>query len=169
MDADLSGLDRNQVEALIGRLFAELPHVESQAGPDGTVYFVRLPRDTARSPDVRMCAIATDGGVLLRLDPGDREDYVATGSVVPNAALPDWVSQVAVYTAARSRSLLEDIRGDPEEWAWIPVVDEHGFTKRRPIILEAAAYARHCLEHGVPAASGDGESHDAEHGAPSAA
>lgn len=139
------GLGAAEVEALIRRYLEGEPGVVTQPLRRGHAFLCRQPlADDPGAP--WLFAVATDGGVLLRLPGPARERAIANGIGAENIALPDWVVEVAKDAGGRDPDL---IHGTPDDWLWVPIPDGTAFERRRPHIHEALEYCTHTRSQGA--------------------
>ncbi|MBW3584188.1 MAG: hypothetical protein KY455_13945, partial [Euryarchaeota archaeon] len=93
----------------------------------------------------RFFCVTRGGGLLLRLQEADQERFAQKGNIGRNAGLPAWLGPVGDELAEGAPDDPVQVQGDPREWVWMHVEDEQVFNKRKPIVHEAMAYARHLL------------------------
>lgn len=106
----------------------------------GHAFLCRAPfADEAASP--WLFAVATEGGVLLRLPQAARQRAIENRIGAENVALPDWV--LAVADQINDGEDPRDVHGAPDDWLWVPIPDGLAFERRRPHIHEALEYCVH--------------------------
>lgn len=141
---DHGALPGREVEALTKRFLEGEPGVSARSLKGG-LGFLCGPAFGQRDAAPRLFAVATVGGVLLRLDEASRDRLIENGTGHANAALPDWLIRLESKEGPPAPPSEEDQVGAPEEWIWVPLADGVAFERRRPHIQEALAYGRHCL------------------------
>lgn len=140
MNSAAHGLPATEVESLMRRLLQGEPGIAMRPlrrghgflchgafGQEGAVPW--------------LFAVATEGGVLLRLPTEARERAIDNGIGTGNAALPDWV--LAVDAPFVHEDGVESVHGEPSDWLWVPIADAQTFERRRPHVHEALEYGRH--------------------------
>lgn len=139
------GLSGAEVEALVKRYLSSEVGVVVRQLRDGLGFLCTSALgDETEMP--RLFAVATHGGVLLRLDAATRDRLVESHLAQANAALPDWVVHLEPKQGATGAPPPDArVIGRPEEWVWVPIGEGAAFERRRPHIQEALAYCRHTI------------------------